>query len=461
MTADDAPTTRGTTFVPGGHVALVGPRTIGLIAGDSAATRQRLWEMVDADIAVDDILDELAVHGIKSLPDFAIAQVEGTDLRIVVRGTARIAATSHGGVDRNVDANGVRTWVEDVVADVTDVTMSLPDDGFAPFSSDDPFFVDAGVVPATALTRTFDADDADGRTRPAAVASAPAPAPAPDADSPPASSPSSDDVTAAPFDELAELDLDLGDDLEVGTDLNLDAELELDTEPDLDGGAEEVAASEPAGWTGEPDRSVAPDESEPEPEPDPEPEPEPSAHPDWDGDAVSGPIVRADDRSSGLDISAFAEPAPDPAGEPEPAPGFELDPEPAPEREPDTEATAPHEPVATLSFSNGERVSVVGPVLIGRNPKVAEMIDGELPRIVRHEGAIGGLSRTHAAIRVVGADLVVEDLNSTNGTDVELPGQLPERLPGGMPMVVSIGTELVFGEEFRCVIEPADPTLDD
>ena len=112
--------------------------------------------------------------------------------------------------------------------------------------------------------------------------------------------------------------------------------------------------------------------------------------------------------------------------------------------------------MATLTFSNGVRLAADGPVLVGRNPKVAEMIDGELPRIVRFEGMTGGLSRTHAAIRVVGVDVVVEDLNSTNGTDVELPGQLPERLPGGMPMVVSIGTELLFGEELRCVVEPPD-----
>lgn len=106
-----------------------------------------------------------------------------------------------------------------------------------------------------------------------------------------------------------------------------------------------------------------------------------------------------------------------------------------------------------LAFSNGERVQVDRAVLIGRNPKVAEAVEGGLPHIMKFDGPGQGLSRTHAEIRLVDGEVLIEDLQSTNGTEVQLPGQQRRRLRSGEPVVIVPGTLIDFGEELHCTLE--------
>ncbi len=107
---------------------------------------------------------------------------------------------------------------------------------------------------------------------------------------------------------------------------------------------------------------------------------------------------------------------------------------------------------AILAFGNGERVPVDRNVLIGRNPKITGQVD-ELPRILKYDGPGQGLSRTHAEIRIEGGQLVVEDLQSTNGTEVQLPGSKRERIASGRAVAIVYGSVIVFGDELVCDVE--------
>ncbi|MGA9278835.1 FHA domain-containing protein, partial [Ilumatobacter sp.] len=108
-----------------------------------------------------------------------------------------------------------------------------------------------------------------------------------------------------------------------------------------------------------------------------------------------------------------------------------------------------------LVFSNGVRIAVDRNVLIGRNPKVPGEYTGGLPHLMKFDGPGQGLSRTHAEVRLEGGEMWLEDLDSTNGTEVQLPGQQRRRMRAGEPVVVVPGTLIDFGEELHCTVEPA------
>jgi len=110
--------------------------------------------------------------------------------------------------------------------------------------------------------------------------------------------------------------------------------------------------------------------------------------------------------------------------------------------------------LARLRFSDGRVVALDRPVLIGRNPKVEHPIDGEMPGTVKLD--VGqGLSRTHALVRLEGWQVLLEDLNSANGTIVRLPQREPRRLHPGEPVLLEPGTTIDFGGEIDAAVEQA------
>jgi len=97
-----------------------------------------------------------------------------------------------------------------------------------------------------------------------------------------------------------------------------------------------------------------------------------------------------------------------------------------------------------LRFSNGLEVVLDRPQLIGRNPKLVEKISNELPNLVKLE-EFEGLSRRHAAVHLEGWQVLVEDLNSANGTVVALPGRPARRLHAGEPIILEPGAVIDLG----------------
>lgn len=534
-----------TAFSAGADVGLVARNTVGLIARDNPSTRQRLWKLVSDDASLDDILDELSSTGLKALPDFGIAQVEGADVRVVARGRTIISAELSSGETHEIDPSDVRTWIEEVVSDVAAITMSLPaEDGDEADADGETFAVLAGSVPARSLTRRFDAPDdhADVAESGAGWTTGDGPAPS-DADQSGA-----DDDDAHGFDESDEagnsgvvdeiaaapdVELELVDDIDaddesadesaddLADDLVDDESADDAVAPDADVAADPSApGDEAAGETWfddddadadsgaivppQPDAPADPQPADPQPPAPPPPvasfddaadpvvadfvpaDPQPPAPPAGpSGPPPSGPgaggppptdpsgamlrgagpeatiVVGSDDGPTRGPVSSIFDDAAAPISSAMPGDDLEatLGESELNDLQADPARTAP--PVSdapvygVLVFSNGERIEVDRSVLIGRNPKVAGAVEGGLPHIMKFDGPGQGLSRTHAEVRVEDGGIVVEDLQSTNGTEVQLPGQQRRRLRGGEPVAVVPGTLIDFGDELHCTLESA------
>jgi hypothetical protein len=107
-------------------------------------------------------------------------------------------------------------------------------------------------------------------------------------------------------------------------------------------------------------------------------------------------------------------------------------------------------PVRGLEFTDGRRLIVDRTVLIGRNPRVDDAAADEQPAVFAVDSPKRDISRTHLRISTDGARVLLEDLNSTNGTEVTPehgssfllePGE-PALLEDGM--VVTIGDHVAF-----------------
>ncbi|NLA28842.1 MAG: FHA domain-containing protein [Propionibacterium sp.] len=99
---------------------------------------------------------------------------------------------------------------------------------------------------------------------------------------------------------------------------------------------------------------------------------------------------------------------------------------------------------------SGERLELVTPLVIGRNPR-AERIQGiELPRLVAVPN--GHVSSNHLEIRVEGWSVLAVDLHSRNGTYLRRPGQPPVRLPD-QPTVIVSGDVLDLGHGVQFCFE--------
>lgn len=107
-------------------------------------------------------------------------------------------------------------------------------------------------------------------------------------------------------------------------------------------------------------------------------------------------------------------------------------------------------PVRGLQFSDGRRLIVDRTVLIGRDPKVGDSAPDDQPAVFAVDSPKRDISRTHLRISTDGARVLLEDLNSTNGTEVTPANGNAFLLEPGEPalledgMVVSIGDHVAF-----------------
>ena len=117
----------------------------------------------------------------------------------------------------------------------------------------------------------------------------------------------------------------------------------------------------------------------------------------------------------------------------------------------DPVVTAPAEQsVPGLEFTDGRRLLVDRPVVIGRKPHADPSPTGELPAVFTVTSPERAISRTHLRISTRDGRVFLEDLNSTNGTEVQ-PAEQPMFLlePGQSAiledgMVVTIGDQVAF-----------------
>ncbi len=114
----------------------------------------------------------------------------------------------------------------------------------------------------------------------------------------------------------------------------------------------------------------------------------------------------------------------------------------------------PRPVLATVRAPDGSTVDVDRPVLIGRAPS-SDPSDGPEPRLVTVVSRGQDISRTHLRVAPAGWEVVVTDLNSTNGTTLLPPGGGTDAqpLPPGEAVPVAHGSILDLGDGVRVAIE--------
>jgi hypothetical protein len=112
----------------------------------------------------------------------------------------------------------------------------------------------------------------------------------------------------------------------------------------------------------------------------------------------------------------------------------------------------PRPVLGVLRLSAGDVITLDRGVIMGRNPSADLDPDDsdERPHVVKLPSD-GDISRTHLRVTLDGWNVLVTDLNSTNGTLVLLPGLDPVQLRPGEPMLIQPGTVVVLadGIDFR------------
>ncbi len=115
-------------------------------------------------------------------------------------------------------------------------------------------------------------------------------------------------------------------------------------------------------------------------------------------------------------------------------------------------APMPLPPLAGVHTNSGEFVNVRSAVVVGRDPRnAAGYEDADVLRVPSPHLDI---SRNHLVVEARGAEIVVRDLHSVNGTLVLPPGETPFTLLDGASAHVELGTILDVGEGVSLRIEP-------
>ena len=115
------------------------------------------------------------------------------------------------------------------------------------------------------------------------------------------------------------------------------------------------------------------------------------------------------------------------------------------------------QPLAILRLSTGLVVELDRGVLLGRAPRVeSDQAAPQPPRLVLLVSRDNDISRNHAEVFRRGRRVMVQDLGSTNGTTVSLPGQQSLRLRPNDPQVIEPGSVVVLANEISFTLELED-----
>lgn len=105
-----------------------------------------------------------------------------------------------------------------------------------------------------------------------------------------------------------------------------------------------------------------------------------------------------------------------------------------------------------IRFADGRTVRISHGLVLGREP-MFHGSGGYVLEPLQVPSPKGDVSRSHLEIRANGGAVVVTDLGSTNGTEIAVPGQLPERLRPRQPRVIEPGTTVNLAGEVTFVYE--------
>ena len=109
--------------------------------------------------------------------------------------------------------------------------------------------------------------------------------------------------------------------------------------------------------------------------------------------------------------------------------------------------------LAVLRASDGSTAEVDRPVLIGRAPS-ADRSSSRSPRLMTVASPNFDISRTHLEVAPQGWQVVVTDLNSTNGTVLVRPGAVDrQQLAPGEPVTAQLGSVVELGDGVSVLID--------
>jgi hypothetical protein len=109
--------------------------------------------------------------------------------------------------------------------------------------------------------------------------------------------------------------------------------------------------------------------------------------------------------------------------------------------------------VAVLRASDGTNAELDRPVLVGRAPS-PDRSSSRAPRLMTVQSPNHDISRTHLEVAPDDWQIVVTDLNSTNGTILVRPGGAdPQQLPPGEPVPVPVGSVMELGDGVSVLID--------
>lgn len=120
---------------------------------------------------------------------------------------------------------------------------------------------------------------------------------------------------------------------------------------------------------------------------------------------------------------------------------------------PQQQFETPRPPLGALRLSTGAVVALDRGAILGRSPRIPSDYQGEQPNLVRVVDPEKGVSSQHLEVSLDYWNVLVRDLGSTNGTEVELPGEPPVALRVGVPLILEPGSRVVMGGQVSFVFE--------
>ena len=411
------------TYTPGEWVVLSGPTSLVVLEPPShewAALINTLWDQVVASSSITDLASRLATFKMDELPTFGAFFWTADGMRSLVRGPISVIDLATGKVV--ADGHGIQTWSEVGLAGVEHVRVDLPHEG-------DATLLELPLVVGAVRASTVVLDASEG-VQVRSPQGEPTAAEARGDQSEPSTEPLPELV--AP--EIAAL---------------ANAETELMPSP-FD---EPVADTEPD--VAEPDVAEA-DVAEAD-----------VAEQDYAGPQTLEDAVALNLAGDGAaELVPPATPRSEPSGSSEPAilavlcPNGHASPPDATSCRVCGSAVGTQGPqlvgppvLAVLRASNGTSAEVDRPVLIGRAPS-SDRSRSQTPRLMTVPSPNHDISRTHLEVSPDDWQVVVTDLNSTNGTILVPPGAGDgQQLAPGERIPVQVGSVMELGDGVSVLID--------
>jgi hypothetical protein len=419
------------TYTPGDWLVLSGPTSLVLLEPPThewAALTNTLWEEVVASSSIVDLADRLASFKIDALPSFGAFFWTADGMRSLVRGQISIINLATGKEVAN--GAGIQTWSEVGLAGVSHIRVDTPYDGDATLL-ELPLVV--GAVRASSIVldaseqALLDSPQAESvsaeasgpglPTEPLSDVVAPSPSELPQHGAP---EPVVEIDGAAATEHTAELSVD-----EIAALQSADTQL---LPSPFDGPEAEVHRDVAA-----PTDATAPDSASDAAEPvDAGPTSVPSPDDGIQDSAILA--VLCQNRHANPPSSMSCRVCGSPLGRR--VPQFVAGPI-----------------LAVLRASDGSTAEVDRPVLIGRAPS-PDRSSSRSPRLMTVPSANHDISRTHLEVAPAGWQIVVTDLNSTNGTVLVRHGAVDrQQLAPGEPVPVQLGSVIELGDGVSVLID--------